>query len=172
MSEPIMDNLVKRIERLERENRWWRRIESLMLVGLAGLVVMGQAQCNLRKTGANKDGNVVEATEFVVRDANGKPRAKLTDYSLVFTNPDGDELIRLSASDNASALTFGASGMPTVILSGCWPQKSPYICVGPTALTLSSTEGNAQLSAGGPVELKPSLSVSDKSGKVIWTAPR
>ncbi len=111
MNEPTDETLAQRLEQLERENRWMKRIGSLMLVGLVVLVLMGQAQCNLTKTGTSQSSKIVEAQEFIVRDANGKPRAKLTDSMLVFTNPDGNATITLSAGD---LISFSSQFAPRV----------------------------------------------------------
>jgi len=67
MSEPTLDTLAQRLERVERENRSLRRVGVLMLVGVAALLIAAQATAN----------RVVEAEKFVVRDASGKIRAEL-----------------------------------------------------------------------------------------------
>ena len=40
MSEQRIETLVKRMERLERENRWLRRMGGLMIIGIASVVLM------------------------------------------------------------------------------------------------------------------------------------
>ncbi len=71
MNEPTIDNMVKRLDRLERENRWFRRMGAVVLVGITALVLMGQAQ-------PNKVAKVVEAEKFVLRNGeSGKVLAEL-----------------------------------------------------------------------------------------------
>ncbi len=43
MKEPTMDKLEQRLDRLERENRWLKSIGALVVVGIAAVVLMGQA---------------------------------------------------------------------------------------------------------------------------------
>jgi hypothetical protein len=69
MDKPKIDELVERIERLERENRRWRWGSGLAMT--AGLVVMiGGAQ-------RANDAKVVEAEQFIVRDKDGNERVRL-----------------------------------------------------------------------------------------------
>ncbi len=44
MNEPTMNNMVLRLDRLERENRRLKRIGALVVVGIAAVVLMGQAR--------------------------------------------------------------------------------------------------------------------------------
>ena len=65
-----METLARRLDRVERENRWLKRWGALALAVMAAVVLMGQA------TGS-KVAKVVEAERFVVRDASGNTRAVL-----------------------------------------------------------------------------------------------
>jgi hypothetical protein len=64
MTEP---DVTERLDRLERENRRLKRIGGVVLVGLAAIVLMGQAM-------PGKAAKVVEAEKFVVRDTAGHAR--------------------------------------------------------------------------------------------------
>jgi len=70
MNQPTLDKLVKRLDRLEGENCWLKRIVALVVVGIAAVVLMGQAK-------PRKVAKVIEAEKFVVRDKNGIVRAAL-----------------------------------------------------------------------------------------------
>jgi hypothetical protein len=70
MTEQGVGSLERRLARLERENRWFKRLGSVGLLGLATLVLMGQAR-------PARVPDVIEAKSFIVRDGNGQPRAKL-----------------------------------------------------------------------------------------------
>jgi Tfp pilus assembly protein PilN len=68
MNELSIDGLTQRLDRLERENHWWRRIGVVVLIGVAAVVLMGQQRAQ-----------VVEAQRFLIRDpASGKARAALS----------------------------------------------------------------------------------------------
>jgi hypothetical protein len=64
MSDSTVDTLEKRLERVERELRWWR-------VGALGAVVL------LLSVGAAPRGPTLEAERLVIRDAKGTARAVL-----------------------------------------------------------------------------------------------
>jgi len=80
MNEPTLDKLVQRMDRLERENRWWRcgalllvvltAATVLILVLTGGTVPKGQGTLNPR---------IIEAEKFVLKDANGRVRGVLGD---------------------------------------------------------------------------------------------
>jgi len=63
-----LGDILKRVERLERENRGLKRAGFLTLVGFAAIVLMGQAAPKSR---------TVEAEKFVLKDASGKVRAEM-----------------------------------------------------------------------------------------------
>jgi len=70
MNEPTMDKLMERLNRLEGENCWLKRIVALVVVVIAAVFLMGQAK-------VSKVAKVIEAEKFVVRDKSGKVRAAL-----------------------------------------------------------------------------------------------
>ncbi len=125
MTEPTMETLAGRMDRVERENRRLKRSGVVALAVIAAIVLMGQAASKLAPPG--KPGKVVGAEQFIVHDARGGVRAELG------TLPNGT--VRLVLYDR------GNPGETRVILSA------------------------------GP-ESSPALSFSDKTGKVIWSAPQ
>lgn len=68
MNEPTRDTLTQRLDRLERQNWRLKQMAGLILVGIAALVLMGEALPKSR---------TVEAEEFVLKDASGRVRAIL-----------------------------------------------------------------------------------------------
>lgn len=70
MNEPMMDEVLRRFDRVERENRWLKRIVASALFGAAALMVMGQAK-------PNTIAKVIESEKFVVRDTTGSVSAVL-----------------------------------------------------------------------------------------------
>ena len=78
--------LLRRLEQLERSNRRLKILAVVVLLGLGGIGVMGQAR---------PPAQIVEAQEFIVKDANGNVRARLaqiygSDFRFELTNdPEG-----------------------------------------------------------------------------------
>ncbi|HYB71597.1 MAG TPA: hypothetical protein VEH80_13040, partial [Candidatus Bathyarchaeia archaeon] len=83
MNDAIRDELTRRLERLERENRRLKLLGLLAAVGLASLTVMGQ-------TAPTQVANAVEAERFVLRDAGGHVRGTLG------LRPDGAAALTLA----------------------------------------------------------------------------
>jgi len=103
----IEQSLVTRVNRLERENRRMKLMGVLVLVGIAAVMVMGQAK-------TLKTAKEIESERFVVKDEDGRVRVVLglqpksggnvfTDYlpkeerfyGLYIYNQDGDARVRL-----------------------------------------------------------------------------
>ena len=68
MTETSSDALVRRIERLERENRRFKRKGAAIVVGIVAVLLMGQTVPKSR---------TIEAEKFVLKDKRGKVRAVL-----------------------------------------------------------------------------------------------
>ncbi len=103
MNEPKADNIVKRLDRLERENRRIRLVGTLLLVGIVALVVMGQSKSKVAK--------VIEAEKFVLRDGGGRERAALEvdmvgNAKLHVLYPTGGTAIQLTSGTDGSSLMF------------------------------------------------------------------
>ncbi len=106
MIELTMETLARRLDQVERENRRLNRAGVVALAVIAAVVLMGQATGNVAK--------VVEAEKFVLRDADGKGRARLESL------PSG--LVRLALLDKdeniQSVLGVGIVGTPSLVLAG------------------------------------------------------
>lgn len=63
-----LEALKKRLEKVERENRWTKQVGLGVLLAATGLLVIGQA----------RPGHKLEAQELVLRDAAGRMRAILS----------------------------------------------------------------------------------------------
>ena len=106
MNEPTMETLVRRLDRVERENQRLKQAGVVALVVIAAVVLMGQAT-------TNKVAKVVEAEKFVLRDADGKGRARLESL------PSG--LVRLALLDkdeNVQSVLGVGVGRPSLVLAG------------------------------------------------------
>jgi len=110
MNKPTMETLARRLDKVERENRRWKRAGVLALAVIAAIVLMGQAASKLAPPG--KPGKIVGAEQFIVHDARGGVRAELG------TLPNGT--VRLILYDR------GNPGETRVILSA-GPDRSPAL---------------------------------------------
>ncbi len=183
MKEPTMDKLEMRLDRLERENRWLKRIGALVGVGIAAVVLMGQAR-------PSKVAKVIEAERFVLRDKDEKVRASLNvlsgnRYGLILY--DKDEKPRLVLGHTPIGL-----GLSLLDKNGKVRSQLAYLPDGRSALSINDQDGKSRLllgvDAGVPTiglvdrnevprailsvtSVSPDLSLFDKKGKVIWSVP-
>ncbi|PYO22967.1 MAG: hypothetical protein DMD88_05215 [Candidatus Rokuibacteriota bacterium] len=121
-----LEGLKHRLDRLERENRWLKRLGTFVLVGATALALMGQQR---------GPAPVVEAQRFLINDpASGKARAALSllqdgSVGLSLISVDGKSLslsadaggnMGLSLVDSnrtlRAELFAGADGSPALIL--------------------------------------------------------
>ena len=107
MNEPVIEQMLKRLEWLEAENRRIKRIGAAALLGAVVLVVMGQA-------GPSNVAKVIEAERFVVRDTSGSVTAVLG------VNPDRNMGLEIRDKNGKAgvALGMGSNGNPALRLDG------------------------------------------------------
>lgn len=169
-----MEMLVKRVDRLEQENRFLKRVGLATLGSIAAIVLMGQAL----PTTVPK---LVEAERFMVRDTAGKPRATL---GLL---PDGSPSLNLIDTDGNIRMAVGmkTDGSPSLNLYDKSQTNRAVLATlpdGSPALVLFNKAGETQALLGSnfPLRMEPedtmsrpasSLVLFDKDGKVIWKAP-
>jgi hypothetical protein len=151
MSETPVDVLVRRIDRLEGENRRSRRTTTAIALVLVAVFLMGQT--------ASK-GSTVEAQKFVLKDGRGKIRAVLGEFSqdepfglLIF---DANQRIRtklgLQEDGSPALLLTDDRGVDRVMLH---PASGLRLLGDGPSLTLGVNYGN-----------EPALHLIDKDG---WT---
>lgn len=176
MNPPAMDmeSLGERLSRLERENRWLKRVGGVALLGVAAMVLMGQAT-------PRKTAKAIEAEEFILRDGTGKERATMR------VSPDGSPSLGLVDKDGKKrvALLLGADGLPNLWL---WDKNGKeragleLLADGLPRLALRDEKERRRAVLGhtelehtrtGTVEQQPasSLVLFDKDEKVLWRAP-
>jgi len=103
MEESALEGLTQCLDRQERQNRRLKRMGAVVAVGIAAVVLMGQAR---------NSGKVVEAERFVVRDRGGRSRAVL---GVVAGDVPFLRLYDQNGTDRA-ALTTAADGAPVLSL--------------------------------------------------------
>ncbi|MBI4642119.1 MAG: hypothetical protein HY731_15635 [Candidatus Tectomicrobia bacterium] len=167
MNQPTMDinTLGRRLDRLERENRWWRIFGSVSVVVLGLLLLMGATR--------SQKGDIpdeIQAKRFVVMDQAGKLRAKLASgvdgtTSLVFF--DQDERLRATLAVGAN----GTTGMGFVDQSGKRRVTLAVAGDGTIGLGFSDQAEKPRAIVAVKSNGTPTLVLHDQFGKVIWSAP-
>jgi hypothetical protein len=153
MDEPTLENLARRLARLERENRWLKRIGTLLTVGAAAGVLMGQMPTTTA---------TVESQRFVVRDAAGQTRAVLgaTADGSIFEMYDKDGERRAAmgiATDGSATLSL----LPKGEKGGVWVSARPY---GWSNLQVFDRGGASRLAAGVAADGATLLVINDSGG--------
>ncbi len=146
MNDPTVETLAQRLDRLEREVRWWRGIGALALICAATFLLTGQA---LPKT------RIVEAEQFVVKDRKGVARAQL----------------RVGSDNSAGLILYDQEGWARVWLAVRRPEDE-----GLPVLWFKDPKGGRDRAAIGyhldaNKYVGPTIRLFDAQGKVIWSAP-
>ena len=105
MNDPTT-RLTRRLDRLERENRWWRGFAILTLVVLSIVMLTGQV------TPGNR---VVEANRFILKDATGTVRAAL---GFSRDGSPGLTIVDKQGSPRIGLLVKGEDGWPSLGFTG------------------------------------------------------
>jgi len=160
---PDVKSLCERVERLEKQNRWMKRMGVVAMLSAVVLLVSGQAKVDTKKT--------VEANEFVLKDTNGVVRAKLG-MGLAFHLKNGPALIlyddgeqqrvSVAASEGQAQITLTSSGpLTSFTSSSMWagvPGKdgSGVAIIGPA--------GIVRMNLDAPLVGGPQIGLQDKEG--------
>jgi hypothetical protein len=149
----------QRVERLEQAQRRWRRLAVGAMLGLAGVMLMGQKPAP----------RIVEAERFVLRDAAGRVRAELgmdTEQSVALRFRDADNMPRLSVGteNGASVVVLNEQGGKVRAGLVTLPQGAP-------ALTLYDTNGKNRAELALTREGAPALTILDRDGFLAWKTP-
>jgi hypothetical protein len=163
MSEPTMQALARRVERLERETRWWKRVTGLGLVLVVAAGLLGQAA----PLGSQK---VVDAERFNLRDATGQLRAVLGSSgdgatSLLLYNATGMHQAGLGVMPDGSASVFlGNPAGRTVTELTLYRDGTP-------TLVIRDRAGKTRALLGAASDGAPFAYFLDAAGNNTWKAP-
>lgn len=157
------DDLLQRVDRLERENRWLKRLGVTVLAGLVGVLVMGQ-------TTAGRSAKTIEAEELHLRDSRGMARATLS------VGPDGSPRLGLTDQAGVSRLTLvvNSDGSPRFSLSDKAGLARAVVGLDRDGSPRLGLTDQAGIDRAGLVVMpdgQPMLGFKDKSGRAIWSAP-
>lgn len=96
MDAPSLEILAGRVDSLERENRWLKRIGVSAIVGLLAMIALG--------TNALRSPRELTAERFVLNDPSGHPRARLemrrNGPALSLLSPERSDQVVLQAIDD------------------------------------------------------------------------
>ncbi|RPH76860.1 MAG: hypothetical protein EHM88_18855 [Candidatus Rokuibacteriota bacterium] len=159
MSEAVDLSMAQRVERLERDQRRWRRLATAAGIGLVAVALMGQ----------KPPPRIVEAERFILRDAAGRIRAELgvdTEQSVALRFKDADSMPKLSvATENGSSVVVlneqggrVRAGLVTL------PHGAP-------ALTLYDPNGKNRAELALTRDGAPALTILDRDGFLAWKTP-
>jgi hypothetical protein len=151
--------LAHRVAQLERAQRRWRRLAMGAVVGLMGVVLMGQKPAP----------RIVEAERFILRDAAGRIRAELgvdAEQSVALRFRDADSMPRLSVGteNGASVLVLNEQG-------GKVRAGLVTLSHGAPALTLYDPSGKNRAELSLTREGAPALTILDRDGFLAWKTP-
>ncbi len=159
----------ERLERLERQNKWMKRIGAVGVAFVAAVLLMGQGK-------ASQPVKVVVAEKFVLTDSDGKTCGEWgTDRGLVrllLRDQEGHELVSLAANEEGTIATLvlmDKGGKNRVELGGG---------IEGAGLSLNDWKGHVRVRLyAAPDDDESALTTShlgffDKDGKAIWQAPK
>jgi len=100
MTTPTLDTMTQRLDRLEREGRWWRVAGGFVAVTLAATFLVGATN--------DKIPAEIKASRFVVVGPGGKTQAELGGLwpSLNFYDANGKRLVELVITGGDPRLTL------------------------------------------------------------------
>jgi hypothetical protein len=165
MEKPQIDAITVRLDRLERENRRWRRGGLIALIG--GIVFL---------TGAHfaDEPKAIEAERFVIRGKDGKVRGEFAAQSeqgqrLVLLDDNHNERIRLSVDPQgvSTLKLLNENGKDGVVLSILQRRSMVDLCdnEGHRIVNMSIYKGKSYLFLNRPIdndnpEPRPGISIS------------
>jgi len=163
MSDSSLSTLAQRLDRLERDVRWWKRV-----AGLGGVLAIAAAL--LGQTPAGGPVKSVEAERFNVRDAAGNVRA------LLGTTSDGATSLLLynATGVNQAGLGVMADGSTSVFLANPAGRTVTELTLyrdGTPTLVFRDRNGKTRTLMGAAADGYPFAYFLDAAGNNTWKAP-
>jgi hypothetical protein len=164
MAELSWQVLTRRVDRLEHESRWWKRLASVTLVSLGVIALLGAVASKKVKSPSELRGQ-----RIVLVDTAEQGRAELTmmpdnQPGLLLTDGAGKPRLMLTLSKYGEpTLSFAdASGMRRMVLS---------LDLYGTLLRFTDGAGNPRAALVVPSEGEPELELLSKDDKPLWRVP-
>jgi hypothetical protein len=163
MREERLDVLARRVERLERENRRWKRAATLGLLLVATAALLGQAA----PPGVAK---ALEAERINLRDAGGNLRAVLG------TSPDGATSLLLYNATGVHQAGLGVlpDGTASIFLGNPAGRTVTELTLyrdGTPTLLFRDRAGKTRALLGAASDGQPFAYFLDAAGNNTWKAP-
>ena len=171
MDSLTLDDMARRVERLEREVRWWRRAWAGAAVVVGVLGILGAAGAPVA--------DEVRARRFTVVDGQGTTQAQLG----LFTSVDGAQMARLAFWGKAGHVDAQFDGFPSVNLLGRDEASRVTLSVrddGEPTLAFIDNDGTTRVLVGrgearigGEVKQFPvsSISLFGEDRRPLWRVP-
>jgi len=166
-----LEAVVTRLNRVEREVRWWRYAGAVLM---SGFIIAPMAQEALSKN------RTVEAERLVIRDEGGNVRA-VFGIGIGSSPPGGSVGLRLTAKDGVSRAEFflDLDGTPFLRLSDRDGKVALQADVSPNDIPgfvlWGKRRGAEGLRAATLVTFGkdglPTVRLADQRGKIIWSVP-
>ena len=167
-----MDTVTQRVDRLERENRWWRVIACAAVAVLGLVVLVGAA--------GSKVPDEVKARKFVLLGEEGKRLGtwwSIDGTSFLDLHDKNGKVVVLRLSVNplyGAEVSLGRGVGERLALLAMGADGSPYLRLEDKngfSAVLGST--NLKQAQTGVIEKRPasSLVFLNKDGEVVWKAP-
>ena len=164
MGEPSWQALARRVDRLERESRWWKRLAGVTLVLLGITVLLGAEASKKAKRPAELRGH-----RIVLVDTAERGRAELTmmpdnQPGMMLMDDAGRPRLMLALSKYGEPLLSFADGGGTrrIVLS---------LDLYGTLLRFTDDAGNPRAALVVPSEGEPELELLSKDDKLLWRVP-
>lgn len=164
MVEPTLGELARRIQLLEQQSIWWKRLASVTLALLGIVVLLGATASKKSKPAAE-----LRAQRIILVDKANRARAELALVSqhqpgLILSDNDGKPRLALSLTQH---------GEPTMSFADA--QGTPRILLGldlyGTLLRFTDDAGNLRAALAVPSAGEAELELLGKDDKVLWRAP-
>jgi hypothetical protein len=156
--------LARRVDRLERESRWWKCLAAATLVGLGVVVLLGATASKKTKSPSELRGQ-----RIVLVDKAEQGRAALT------MMPDNQPGLMLMDDAGKPRLMLGLSryGEPMLSFSDASGVRRMVLSLDlyGTLLRFTDDTGNARAALVVPSEGEPELELLGKDDKLLWRAP-
>jgi hypothetical protein len=155
--------LDQRLEKVERENRWMRRIGMVAAAVAAAVFLIGQAK--------EKEPQDLEVRSLKVKDRDGKARVTLG------TDADGVPHLRFADEHGKLRAMLGTLEEDLLCLT-LWDRDFKVRAAlgmgtnGPPHLRLADEDGVARVRLSTSRDGSAYLKFYDSKGKVIWKAPK
>jgi hypothetical protein len=164
MNEPTLDALSQRMDRLERDRRWWKCLASLALALLGMITLLGATTGKKAKSPVE-----LRAQRLVLVDKVEKARAELR----ITADNQPALLLADDAGKPRLMLALTRYGEPTLSFADAGGTRRVVLGVDlyGTVLRFTDDAGNPRAALVVPAEGEPELELLSRDDRILWRAP-